>query len=255
MEINGIIDVLLPLVGWLIEGVEETPLTTGKWWYMVHQTGPSIFTKRTFLNGILRHEWDNTGKWSPEKHGMLCNVWLPENMMGISAAKHGEKLFNSMINPHLVQQLKIEMSNTSRLDIYASEKNIESQINQNLDQSQNNEICDMNDISPKKYGDDVAPNDQPVDQYQPVLWVQWIDVREQMLWKITMLNRSMNYFYAPFSIANCKRLPVGSFFHIQIAWGFLQMFPSSLEWDNIIRINPTILWGKLCPFRSKKHMV
>jgi len=30
MEINGIIDVLLPLVGWLIEGVEETPLTTGK---------------------------------------------------------------------------------------------------------------------------------------------------------------------------------------------------------------------------------
>jgi hypothetical protein len=55
------------------------------------------------------------------------------------------------------------MSNTSRLEIYASEKNIE---------SQNNEICDMNDISPKKYGDDVAPNDQPVDQYQPVLWVQ-----------------------------------------------------------------------------------
>jgi hypothetical protein len=24
------IDVLFPLVGWLIEGVEETPLTTGK---------------------------------------------------------------------------------------------------------------------------------------------------------------------------------------------------------------------------------
>ena len=41
------IDVLFPLVGWLIEGFEETPLTIGKWWSMVYQTGPSIFTKRT----------------------------------------------------------------------------------------------------------------------------------------------------------------------------------------------------------------
>ena len=38
-------------IGWLmkIEGFEETPLTTGKWWWMVYQTGPSIFTKRTLL--------------------------------------------------------------------------------------------------------------------------------------------------------------------------------------------------------------
>ena len=28
----GDLDVLFPLVGWLIEGFEETLLTTGKWW-------------------------------------------------------------------------------------------------------------------------------------------------------------------------------------------------------------------------------
>ena len=49
---EGIIDVLFPLVGWLIEGFEEAPLTTSKWWQMVYQTGPSIFTKRTLLEGI-----------------------------------------------------------------------------------------------------------------------------------------------------------------------------------------------------------
>ena len=40
-----------PLVGWWIEGVVQTPFTTGNWWYMVgpsHRPKP-IFTKRTLL--------------------------------------------------------------------------------------------------------------------------------------------------------------------------------------------------------------
>ena len=44
-----IIDVLFPLVGWLIKGVETTPLTTGRWWCRWYpREGPKpLFTIRT----------------------------------------------------------------------------------------------------------------------------------------------------------------------------------------------------------------
>ena len=43
------IDVLFPLVCWLIEGLVYPFNNRFLWWYVVYQTGPSIFTKRTLL--------------------------------------------------------------------------------------------------------------------------------------------------------------------------------------------------------------
>ena len=56
------VDVLFPSVHWFIEGFETTPLTTGKWWYMVDQTGPLIFTKRTLLDHHVRNIW-HISRW------------------------------------------------------------------------------------------------------------------------------------------------------------------------------------------------
>ena len=48
-----VIDVLFPLVGWLIEGFVYPIITTGEWWcrwYTSHRAKP-IFTERTWLLG------------------------------------------------------------------------------------------------------------------------------------------------------------------------------------------------------------